>query len=94
MAPRRQVSLRRRSINDITELCDYREWVSKCLSEMTESNRAAANAELKQVLHTATSNNTLWTTDWANVKLESSDLLSLLPHFAGGFLLTYCSQKV
>jgi hypothetical protein len=47
-----------------------REWVAKCLSQITDSNRAEVQAELKQVISEAFSAHTLWTTDWAGVQLK------------------------
>ncbi len=46
-----------------------REWVAKCLGQMTDSNRAEAQAELKQVIADSFAAKTLWTTDWAGVQL-------------------------
>ncbi|KAI0794018.1 SAC3/GANP/Nin1/mts3/eIF-3 p25 family-domain-containing protein [Fomes fomentarius] len=51
-----------------------KEWVAKCLGQMTDSNRAEAQAELKQVIADSFAAKTLWTTDWAGVQL-----ISLLP---------------
>ncbi|KAI0629157.1 SAC3/GANP/Nin1/mts3/eIF-3 p25 family-domain-containing protein [Trametes polyzona] len=48
-----------------------KEWVARCLGQMTDSNRAEAQAELKQVIAEAYSNKTLWTTDWDGVQLKS-----------------------
>ena len=47
-----------------------REWVAKCLSQITDSNRAEVQAELKQVISEAFSAHALWTTDWAGVQLK------------------------
>ncbi|KZT09923.1 uncharacterized protein LAESUDRAFT_734984 [Laetiporus sulphureus 93-53] len=48
-----------------------KDWVAKCLGQMTDTNRAEASAELKQVIADAFSHKTLWTTDWAGVQLQS-----------------------
>ncbi|RDX48240.1 hypothetical protein OH76DRAFT_1440771 [Lentinus brumalis] len=48
-----------------------KEWVAKCLGQMTDANRAEAQAELKQVIADAFGAKTLWTTDWAGVQLKS-----------------------
>ncbi|EJF64140.1 hypothetical protein DICSQDRAFT_54014 [Dichomitus squalens LYAD-421 SS1] len=48
-----------------------KEWVAQCLGQMTESNRAEAQAELKQVIADSFAAKTLWTTDWAGVQLKS-----------------------
>ncbi|KAH9940929.1 SAC3/GANP/Nin1/mts3/eIF-3 p25 family-domain-containing protein [Epithele typhae] len=48
-----------------------KEWVAQCLGQMTESNRAEAQAELKQVIADAFAAKTLWTTDWKGVQLQS-----------------------
>ena len=37
---------------------------------MTDSNRAEAQAELKQVIADSFAAKTLWTTDWAGVQLK------------------------
>ncbi|OBZ73492.1 Cytochrome c1, heme protein, mitochondrial [Grifola frondosa] len=50
-----------------------RDWVAKCLGQMTDSNRAEAQAELRQVIADSFVNKTLWTTDWAGVQLKSHD---------------------
>ncbi|PCH44375.1 hypothetical protein WOLCODRAFT_138966 [Wolfiporia cocos MD-104 SS10] len=46
-------------------------WVAKCLGQMTDANRAEAQAELRQVIADAFVNKTLWTTDWDGVQLQS-----------------------
>ncbi|KAG2011387.1 hypothetical protein CC2G_011513 [Coprinopsis cinerea AmutBmut pab1-1] len=48
-----------------------REWVAKCLGQMTEANKQEAQAELRQVIADAFEKHTLWTTDWAGVQLKS-----------------------
>ena len=48
----------------------HREWVAKCLGQMTDANRAEAQAELRQVISDAFSAQTLWTTDWQAVQLQ------------------------
>ncbi|KAH9479661.1 THP3-like protein C2A9.11c [Psilocybe cubensis] len=48
-----------------------KEWVAKCLGQITDSNRAEVQAELKQVISEAFAAQTLWTTDWAGVQLKS-----------------------
>lgn len=47
-----------------------REWVAKCLGQMTDSNRDEVQAELKQVIGEAFSKKTLWTTDWNGMQLQ------------------------
>ncbi|KAI5121498.1 hypothetical protein M0805_006535 [Coniferiporia weirii] len=54
-----------------------KDWVAKCLGQMTDSNRDEAQAELKQVISEAFSKKTLWTTDWNGVQLQS--LMPKLP---------------
>jgi predicted TIM-barrel fold metal-dependent hydrolase len=58
-----------RSSVDLANL-STREWVGKCLGQMTDANRTEAQAELKKVIADAFSANTLWTTDWPKVKLQ------------------------
>ncbi|KAH9840209.1 SAC3/GANP/Nin1/mts3/eIF-3 p25 family-domain-containing protein [Rhodofomes roseus] len=48
-----------------------KEWVAKCLGQMTDTNREEAQAELRQVIADAFVNKTLWTTDWGGVQLQS-----------------------
>ncbi|KIK07765.1 hypothetical protein K443DRAFT_673031 [Laccaria amethystina LaAM-08-1] len=48
-----------------------KEWVAKCLGQMTDMNRIEAQAELRQVIADAFAAHTLWTTDWAGVQLQS-----------------------
>ncbi|KAI0788796.1 SAC3/GANP/Nin1/mts3/eIF-3 p25 family-domain-containing protein [Abortiporus biennis] len=48
-----------------------KEWVAKCLGQMTDANRTEAQAELRQVIADSFVNKTLWTTDWAGVQLQS-----------------------
>ncbi|KIL65544.1 hypothetical protein M378DRAFT_197928 [Amanita muscaria Koide BX008] len=48
-----------------------KEWVAKCLGQMTDANRAEAQTELKKVISDAFTSQTLWTTDWAAVQLQS-----------------------
>ncbi|PPQ79687.1 hypothetical protein CVT25_003261 [Psilocybe cyanescens] len=48
-----------------------KDWVAKCLGQITDSNRAEVQAELKQVISDAFAAHTLWTTDWAGVQLKS-----------------------
>ena len=47
-----------------------REWVAKCLGQMTDANREEAQTELKQVIAESYANKTLWTTDWDGVQLK------------------------
>lgn len=47
-----------------------REWVARCLGQMTDSNREDAQAELKQVIAESYGNKTLWTTDWDGLQLK------------------------
>ncbi|GLB41704.1 putative SAC3/GANP family protein [Lyophyllum shimeji] len=48
-----------------------KDWVAKCLGQMTDSNRTEAQAELRQVIADAFAAHTLWTTDWEGVQLKS-----------------------
>ncbi|KAF8159789.1 SAC3/GANP/Nin1/mts3/eIF-3 p25 family-domain-containing protein [Crassisporium funariophilum] len=48
-----------------------KEWVAKCLGQITDTNRSEVQAELKQVIADAFAAHTLWTTDWAGVQLKS-----------------------
>ncbi|GJE91130.1 hypothetical protein PsYK624_072790 [Phanerochaete sordida] len=48
-----------------------KDWVAKCLGQMTDSNKEEAQAELRQVISDAFVNRTLWTTDWDGVQLQS-----------------------
>ncbi|KAF9078180.1 SAC3/GANP/Nin1/mts3/eIF-3 p25 family-domain-containing protein [Rhodocollybia butyracea] len=48
-----------------------KEWVAKCLGQMTDSNRKEAQDELRQVIADAFAAHTLWTTDWNGVQLQS-----------------------
>lgn len=47
-----------------------RDWVAKCLGQMTEANKAEAQAELRQVIADRFAANQLWTTDWPAVQLQ------------------------
>ncbi|KAF8884983.1 SAC3/GANP/Nin1/mts3/eIF-3 p25 family-domain-containing protein [Infundibulicybe gibba] len=47
-----------------------KEWVAKCLGQMTDTNRTEAQAELRQVIADAFGSQSLWTTDWAGVQLQ------------------------
>jgi hypothetical protein len=47
-----------------------REWVARCLGQMTDANRTDAQAELRQVIADAFAAHTLWTTDWEAVQLK------------------------
>ncbi|KAF9447521.1 hypothetical protein P691DRAFT_820958 [Macrolepiota fuliginosa MF-IS2] len=48
-----------------------KEWVAKCLGQMTDANRQEAQTELRQVIADAFAAHSLWTTDWAGVQLKS-----------------------
>ncbi|OAX39796.1 hypothetical protein K503DRAFT_769157 [Rhizopogon vinicolor AM-OR11-026] len=48
-----------------------KEWVARCLGQMTDANRAEAQTELRQAIANAFAEKTLWTTDWAGVQLQS-----------------------
>ncbi|KAJ8587780.1 hypothetical protein M405DRAFT_863472 [Rhizopogon salebrosus TDB-379] len=48
-----------------------REWVARCLSQMSDANRADAQAELRQAIANAFAEKAIWTTDWASVQLQS-----------------------
>ncbi|KAJ7089661.1 SAC3/GANP/Nin1/mts3/eIF-3 p25 family-domain-containing protein [Mycena belliarum] len=48
-----------------------KDWVAKCLGQMTDTNRTEAQAELRQVIADAFAAQTLWTTDWAGVQLKA-----------------------
>ncbi|KAJ3865892.1 SAC3/GANP/Nin1/mts3/eIF-3 p25 family-domain-containing protein [Lentinula novae-zelandiae] len=52
-----------------------KDWVAKCLGQMTDSNRKEAQDELRQVIADAFAAHTLWTTDWNGVQLERFGLL-------------------
>lgn len=54
-----------------------KEWVAKCLGQMTDMNRIEAQAELRQVIADAFAAHTLWTTDWAGVQLQSPYQVSI-----------------
>ncbi|KAJ7050530.1 SAC3/GANP/Nin1/mts3/eIF-3 p25 family-domain-containing protein [Mycena amicta] len=48
-----------------------KEWVAKCLGQMTDSNRQEAQAELRQVIADSFAAHTLWTTDWPGLQLKA-----------------------
>ncbi|KAH8832436.1 SAC3/GANP/Nin1/mts3/eIF-3 p25 family-domain-containing protein [Flagelloscypha sp. PMI_526] len=48
-----------------------KEWVAKCLGQMTDSNRTEAQTELRKVIADAFNAKTLWTTDWDRMELQS-----------------------
>ncbi|KAJ6624970.1 SAC3/GANP/Nin1/mts3/eIF-3 p25 family-domain-containing protein [Mycena sp. CBHHK59/15] len=48
-----------------------KDWVAKCLGQMTDTNRQEAQTELRQVIADAFAAHTLWTTDWAGVQLKA-----------------------
>ncbi|KAF9462957.1 SAC3/GANP/Nin1/mts3/eIF-3 p25 family-domain-containing protein [Collybia nuda] len=48
-----------------------KDWVAKCLGQMTDTNRIEAQAELREVIADAFAAHTLWTTDWVGVQLKS-----------------------
>ncbi|KAK7687971.1 hypothetical protein QCA50_009190 [Cerrena zonata] len=48
-----------------------KEWVARCLGQMTDSNREEASAELRKVISDSFMDKTLWTTDWNGVQLQS-----------------------
>ncbi|KAF8629064.1 hypothetical protein AX15_003562 [Amanita polypyramis BW_CC] len=48
-----------------------KEWVARCLGQMTDANRAEAQAELKKVISEAFAAQSLWTMDWAGIQLQS-----------------------
>ncbi|KZV85712.1 hypothetical protein EXIGLDRAFT_681609 [Exidia glandulosa HHB12029] len=48
-----------------------RDWVGRCLAQMTDSNRNEAHAEMKKVISEAFNSRTLWTIDWKTVTLAS-----------------------
>jgi hypothetical protein len=52
-----------------------REWVAKCLGQMTDTNRTEAQVELRQVIADAFAAQTLWTTDWPGVELKRQVIL-------------------
>ncbi|KAG1746681.1 SAC3/GANP/Nin1/mts3/eIF-3 p25 family-domain-containing protein [Suillus paluster] len=47
-----------------------KEWVARCLGQMTDANRAEAQAELRESIANAFAEKSLWTTDWAGVQLK------------------------
>ncbi|RDB23817.1 THP3 C2A9.11c [Hypsizygus marmoreus] len=65
-----------------------KDWVAKCLGQMTDTNRTEAQAELRQVIADAFAAHTLWTTDWAGVQLQS-----LLPKPVPTFTTTSLKRK-
>ena len=54
---------------DTSTLC-CREWVARCLGQMTDSNREEASTELRKVISDSFMDKTLWTTDWNGVQLQ------------------------
>ncbi|KAF7294508.1 PCI domain-containing protein [Mycena kentingensis (nom. inval.)] len=48
-----------------------KDWVAKCLGQMTEANKQEAQAELRQVIADSFAAHTLWTTDWPAVQLKA-----------------------
>ncbi|KAJ7746886.1 SAC3/GANP/Nin1/mts3/eIF-3 p25 family-domain-containing protein [Mycena maculata] len=48
-----------------------KDWVAKCLGQMTDTNRTEAQAELRQVIADSFASHSLWTTDWAGVQLKA-----------------------
>lgn len=48
-----------------------KDWVAKCLGQMTDATRTEAQAELRKVISDAFNSQTLWTTDWDGVQLQS-----------------------
>ncbi|TFK25588.1 hypothetical protein FA15DRAFT_590095 [Coprinopsis marcescibilis] len=65
-----------------------KEWVAKCLGQMSDSNRQEAQAELRQVIADAFEKSTLWTTDWAGVQLQRCECVTL-PEFCRGISSVY-----
>ncbi|KAJ7355558.1 SAC3/GANP/Nin1/mts3/eIF-3 p25 family-domain-containing protein [Mycena albidolilacea] len=65
-----------------------KDWVAKCLGQMTDTNRTEAQAELRQVIADAFAAHTLWTTDWAGVQLKA-----LLPQPIPQFSNTNLKRK-
>jgi hypothetical protein len=60
------------SIITVSWLEVSRQWVAKCLGQMTEANKQEAQAELRKVIADAFEKHTLWTTDWNGVQLQRS----------------------
>ncbi|KAI0705133.1 SAC3/GANP/Nin1/mts3/eIF-3 p25 family-domain-containing protein [Cytidiella melzeri] len=48
-----------------------KDWVARCLGQMTDANREDAQAELRKVIADSFLHKTLWTTDWDGVQLQS-----------------------
>ncbi|KAI0084493.1 SAC3/GANP/Nin1/mts3/eIF-3 p25 family-domain-containing protein [Irpex rosettiformis] len=48
-----------------------KDWVARCLGQMTDTNREEAQAELRKVISDSFLHKTLWTTDWNGVQLQS-----------------------
>ncbi|TFK51667.1 hypothetical protein OE88DRAFT_1698738 [Heliocybe sulcata] len=48
-----------------------KDWVARCLGQMTDANRAEAQTELRKVISDAFNSKSLWTTDWGGVQLQS-----------------------
>lgn len=91
MATELEVRFRRSSLVQLTGVHDNRDWVAKCLGQMTDMNRADVQAELKQVIGEAFAAHTLWTTDWAGVQLKRCR--SLLYLSLSVLLLRYSDDK-
>ncbi|EIW67776.1 hypothetical protein TREMEDRAFT_33569 [Tremella mesenterica DSM 1558] len=63
---------------------ELKAWVHDCLAKATPSTKASVNAELKQILFKAHADNTIQTTDWSTVQLDSyvpPIIISFTPHF-------------
>ena len=61
--------------------CGRREWVAKCLGQITDTNRSEVQAELKQVISDAFAARTLWTTDWPAMQLQRFSNHTLFIHW-------------
>ncbi|KAJ7778556.1 hypothetical protein B0H16DRAFT_1449138 [Mycena metata] len=48
-----------------------KDWVAKCLGQMTDTNRTEAQSELRGMIADAFATHTLWTTDWAGIQLKA-----------------------
>jgi hypothetical protein len=53
----------------------HRDWVAKCMGQMTDFNREEAQNELKAIIGDAHLNQRLWTTDWAGMQLQRCDFI-------------------
>jgi hypothetical protein len=55
----------------------HRDWVTKCMGQMTDFNREEVQSELRAIIADAHLNQRLWTTDWAGMQLQRCAHFSL-----------------